>query len=483
MQESQESPFKRSMQSRHLVMLSLGGVIGTGLFLSSGYTVNQAGPLGAILAYLIGGLVAWLVMMCLGELAVHMPEAGAFSAHATRYIGPGTGYTVAWLYWLTWTVALGSEFTAAAVFMGRWFPEVPGWYWSAIFAAIVFATNAFTTRLFAETEFWLSLIKVATVVIFVVLGAAAVLGFVPLADAPAGAPAPGLSNLWAEGAFPTGYLAIGTTLLAVMFAFSGTELIGIAAGETVDPATNVPRAIRATLWRLILFFVGTIVVIAALLPREQAGLVESPFVAVFDRIGVPGAADVINLVIITALISAANSGLYASSRMLWTLSRQGTLPRALGRLNRRGIPLNAVILSMLGGFGALFSSVYAPDLVYLALVSISGLAVVLVWMAIAASQWRFRRVYVRAGNDPRDLVYRTPGYPWVPLAAFGFCLFACVGIAFDPQQRIALYFGVPFVALCYACYYLTRPRQPATQADPADDSHRRYADVTEESTS
>ncbi|WP_110668036.1 amino acid permease [Salinicola halophilus] len=473
MSDSEDSTFKRSMQSRHLVMLSLGGVIGTGLFLSSGYTVNQAGPFGAILAYLIGGVIAWLVMMCLGELTVQMPEAGAFSAHATRFIGPATGYTVAWLYWLTWTVALGSEFTAAAVFMGRWFPDLPGWYWSAIFALIVFATNAITTRLFAETEFWLSLIKVATVVVFVALGGAAVVGFVPLAGETASG-APGLDNLFAEGLFPTGYLAIGTTLLAVMFAFSGTELIGIAAGETVDPETNVPRAIRATLWRLVLFFVGTIVVIAALLPREQAGLVESPFVAVFDRIGVPGAADVINLVIITALLSAANSGLYAASRMLWTLSRQGTLPRALGRLNRRGIPMNALTLSMIGGFGSLFSSLYAPDVVYLALVSISGLAVVVVWMAIALSQYRFRREYVRAGNDPRDLRYRTPGYPFVPLAAFGFCLLACVGIAFDPQQRVALYFGVPFIALCYATYYLTRSGQRAVgqtrNAEPTEET-------------
>lgn len=249
-------------------------------------------------------------------------------------------------------------------------------------------------------------------------------------------------------------LAIGTTLLAVMFAFSGTELIGIAAGETVDPARNVPKAIRATLWRLILFFVGTIIVIAALLPQSQAGLSQSPFVAVFQRLGVPGAADIMNFVIITALLSAANSGLYASSRMLWTLSDQGTLPKSLGRLNKRGIPMNALLLSMIGGFGALFSSVYAPETVYLVLVSISGLAVVVVWMAIALSQLNFRRHYLREGGRLEDLVYRTPFYPWVPLIAFAACLAACIGIAFDPQQRVALYFGVPFIGLCYLAYFL-----------------------------
>ncbi|MFJ5539001.1 amino acid permease [Vreelandella titanicae] len=447
--------FKRSMKTRHLVMLSLGGVIGTGLFLSSGYTVQQAGPIGAVLAYLVGGIVAWLVMMCLGELAVHMPNSGAFSAHASRYIGPGTGYMVAWMYWLTWTVALGSEFTAAAVFMGRWFPDIPGWYWSGMFAAIVFGVNAFTSRFFAESEFWLSLIKVIAVVVFVLVGAVAIIGWVPLHDA-AGAEvaSPGLSALWGEGAMPPNLMAIGTALLAVMFAFSGTELIGIAAGETVDPARNVPKAIRATLWRLILFFVGTIVVIAALLPQDQAGLSQSPFVAVFQRLGVPGAADIMNFVIITALLSAANSGLYASSRMLWTLADQGTLPKSLGRLNKQGIPMNALLLSMVGGLGALFSSVYAPETVYLVLVSISGLAVVVVWMAIALSQLNFRRQYLREGGRLKDLVYRTPCYPWVPLIAFAACLAACIGIAFDPQQRVALYFGVPFIGLCYLVHFV-----------------------------
>lgn len=474
MTQQSNAHFQRSMQTRHLVMLSLGGVIGTGLFLSSGYTVQQAGPIGAVLAYLVGGIVAWLVMMCLGELAVHMPDSGAFSAHASRYIGPGTGYVVAWLYWLTWTVALGSEFTAAAVFIGRWFPDIPGWYWSALFAAVVFAVNALTSRFFAESEFWLSLIKVIAVVVFVLIGAAAIIGWVPLHHAGGAVMAsPGLSALWGEGAMPPSLLAIGTTLLAVMFAFSGTELIGIAAGETVDPARNVPKAIRATLWRLMLFFVGTIVVIAALLPQDQAGLSESPFVAVFQRLGIPGAADLMNFVIITALLSAANSGLYASARMLWTLADQGTLPKSLGRLNKRGIPMNALLLSMVGGLGALFSSVYAAETVYLALVSISGLAVVVVWMAIALSQLNFRRQYLRQGGRLEDLVYRTPGYPWVPLVALGACLAACIGIAFDPQQRVALYFGVPFIGLCYLVHFVRhRSVQTDAQATPSSAAYQ-----------
>ena len=447
--------FNKDMQTRHIVMLALGGVIGTGLFLTSGYTVNQAGPLGAVIAYMIGAVMVYLVMVCLGELAVQMPETGSFSSYATRYLGPGTGYTVAWLYWLTWAVAIGSEFTAAGILMVRWFPETPVWIWSALFALAVFISNVVSVRLFAETEFWLSLIKVLTVVVFIAIGGGAICGLFDVQHAQGA----GLSNFTREGLFPTGFLPIAMTLLAVSFAFSGTELIGIAAGEAADPQTSVPKAIRTTIVRLALFFVGTIFVLATLLPREQAGLVESPFVLVFELIGIPYSADIMNFVILTALLSAANSGLYAASRMLWTLSDQGHMPKCYARLSRRGTPVNAIILSMAGALASLLSSVLAPDTVYLALVSISGLAVVVVWMSIAASQIAFRRHYVANGGRVEDLHFRVRGYPWVPLGAIACCLLACIGIAFDPAQRVALYFGLPFIAWCYFVYWVTRNKR------------------------
>lgn len=447
--------YKKEMHTRHIVMLALGGVIGTGLFLTSGYTVNQAGPLGAVIAYIVGAVMVYLVMVCLGELAVQMPETGSFSSYATRYLGAGTGYTVAWLYWLTWAVAIGSEFTAAGILMVRWFPETPVWTWSALFAITVFVLNVVSVRLFAETEFWLSLIKVLTVIAFIVIGAGAICGLFDVAHVQG----IGLSNFTREGLFPTGLLPIAMTLLAVSFAFSGTELIGIAAGEAKDPQVSVPKAIRTTVVRLALFFVGTIIVLATLLPREQAGLVESPFVMAFDLIGIPYSADIMNFVILTALLSAANSGLYAASRMLWTLSDQGHMPKCFARLSRRGTPVNAIILSMAGAVASLFSSVVAPDTVYLALVSISGLAVVVVWMSIAASQIAFRRHYVANGGRVEDLHFRVRGYPWVPLGAILCCLLACVGIAFDPEQRVALYFGLPFIAWCYFVYWVTRKKR------------------------
>jgi len=452
-EQMKEETFRRKMESRHIVMLSLGGVIGTGLFLSTGYTLEQAGRIGTILSYLVGALAVYLVMLCLGELAVHMPETGAFHSYATKYIGSGTGYTVAWLYWLTWTVALGSEFTAAGLLMQRWFPDVPVWMFSGVFVVMILGINVLTVRLFAEVEFWFSAVKVLTILVFIVLGTAAIVGFLPLAD---GSQAPLLAPLTEGGLFPNGAFAILMTMLAVNFAYSGTELIGIAAGEAVDPKRTVPLAIRTTIFRLVLFFVGTIIVLAILLPNDSKGVLESPFVAVFERIGLPFAADIMNFVIMTAILSAANSGLYAASRMLWSLSDQRMITPFFSKLNTSGVPTRAVFFSMLGGLLALFSSVYAPGSVYIALVSISGLAVVVVWMSISASQFMFRRRYLQEGNDLSDLVYRTPWYPLVPIVSFLMCLASLIGIAFDPTQRVALYFGVPFIALCYVVHHLTK---------------------------
>ncbi|MGA9289727.1 MAG: S-methylmethionine permease [Anaerobacillus sp.] len=457
--------FQRKMESRHVVMLSLGGVIGTGLFLSSGYTIQQAGPFGTILSYIVGALVVYLVMLCLGELSVHMPETGAFHSYAAKYIGGGTGYTVAWLYWLTWTVALGSEFTAAGLLMQRWFPFISVWLWSGLFAAVIFVVNILTVKFFAETEFWFALVKVLAIVLFIIIGVASIIGFIPMGS---GTNISLFSNFTDEGIFPNGVFAILMTMLAVNFAFSGTELIGIAAGETADPEGTIPKAIRTTLIRLILFFVGSIFILSALLPASDAGVLESPFVVVLEQIGVPYAADIMNFVILTAILSAANSGLYASSRMLWSLANKRTISPVFAKLNKNGVPLNAVVFSMLGGALALLSSIIAPDTVYVVLVSISGLAVVIVWMSISASQFLFRKRYLKEGNSIKDLGFRTPFYPVVPVLAFILCFASLIGIAFDPTQRVALYCGIPFIALCYGSYYLSKRAKKRGMNDAAE---------------
>ncbi|HEY8699544.1 MAG TPA: amino acid permease [Arthrobacter sp.] len=456
-----EPGLRRSMGPRHLVMIAMGGVIGSGLFLSSGYTISQAGPLGAVLAYLVGAFVVYLVMACLGELAIAYPVSGAFHIYAARSIGPATGFATAWLYWLCWAVAIGSEFTASGLLMQRWFPDVDVWIWCLIFAAVLFGLNAVSARFFGESEFWFAIIKVGAIIGLIALGGAALFGFRPLSD---GGSHPFLFENFntAGGLFPNGFTGVLVTVLAVFYAFSGSELIGVAAGETKDPATSIPKAMRSTVIRLLVFFVGAIAVIAATIPYTEVGLDESPFVTVFSAIGIPFAADIMNFVIITALLSAGNSGLFSCARMLYSLAEEGHAPGALRKLTRRGIPLIALSVSMVGGVASLISSVVAAETVYLVLVSVSGFAVVGVWMSITASHFFHRRAFVRNGGDVAALAYKAPLFPFVPILAFSLCVISLVGIALDPNQVAALYFGIPFVAACYAYFYFRHGRKLPT---------------------
>src|SRR6476661_5687545 len=455
---STDSGLRRSMGARHLVMIAMGGVIGSGLFLSSGYTISQAGPLGAVIAYLVGAFVVYLVMACLGELAIAYPVSGAFHIYAARSIGPATGFATAWLYWLCWAVAIGSEFTAAGLLMQRWFPGIDVWVWCVVFAAILFGLNAVSSRFFGESEFWFAIIKVGAIIVLIVLGGAALFGFHPLSET--GNHPFLLENFNTTGGlFPNGFTGVLVTALAVFYAFSGSELIGVAAGETADPAKSIPKAMRTTVFRLLIFFVGAIAVIAATLPFDQVGVDQSPFVSVFSSIGIPFAADIMNFVIITALLSAGKCGLYSCARMLYSLADEGHAPRALKKLTRGGIPLIALSVSMLGGLASLISSVVAPETVYLALVSVAGFAVVGVWMSITASHFFHRRYFIRNGGEVAALFYRAPLFPLVPILAFSLCLISLIGIAYDPNQVAALYFGVTFVGACYAFFYFKYGRR------------------------
>lgn len=283
-QNDEQGGLERKMETRHLTMISLGGVIGTGLFLSSGYTIHQAGPLGAIIAYAIGSVLVYFIMLSLGELSVAMPYAGSFHLYAKRFIGPGTAFTIAVLYWLNWAVALASEFTAAGLLMQRWFPHSPAWIWSAAFIVVVFLLNILSVRLYGESEFWFASIKVFAIIAFIIIGLLAMFGAIPIAGY---SHAPMFENFYSDGWLPNGVLPIFSTLLTVVFAFSGTEVVGVAAGETKDPSKAIPKAVHTTVLRLAIFFIGSIAVMAALIPWRKSGVDTSPFVLVFQSIGMP----------------------------------------------------------------------------------------------------------------------------------------------------------------------------------------------------
>ncbi|MGP7816479.1 amino acid permease [Niallia sp. 01092] len=442
---------QRTMKSRHLFMIALGGVIGTGLFLGSGFTISQAGPLGSMLAYILGGFLMYLVMLCLGELAVIMPEPGSFQSYTTKYLGPSTGFMIGWLYWFGWANTVGLEFTSAGILMQRWFPDIPIWVWCLIFGSITLLVNVISARSFAETEFWFSSIKIAAVVLFIIIGLAATFGFIHFQGNEA---APFLSNFTTDhGLFPNGMTAVLLTLVMVSFSFQGTELVGIAAGESENPEKTIPNSIRNIVWRTLFFFVLAMFVLAAIIPYKTAGVTESPFVAVLDKIGIPYAADIMNFVILTAVLSVANSGLYAGARMLWSLSRSEMGPSRLSKLSKKGVPINALLITFAVASFSLITSFFSTDTVYLWLISIAGVGTIVSWMCICASHFFFRRRFINEGGDIKDLKFKAPLFPIVPILGFVLNGLVLISLFFIPDQKAGLYGGGIFIALCYLYYH------------------------------
>lgn len=446
---AENTQLKRAMSERQVRMIGLASGIGTGLFLSSGYTIHTAGAFGTILAYTVGAILVYLIMLSLAELSIAMPVTGSFHYYAQKLIGSATGFLVAISYWLTWTVALGSEFTAIGIVMQRWFPTVPAWVFSAIFIVIIFLSNLFSVKVFGESEYWLASIKVVAIITFLLLGSMVLLGWLHVS----GDVHPGFDNIFSHGLFPNGIGQVFTTMLAVNFAFSGTELMGVTAGEAKNPEKAIPSAIKAVWWRQVIFFIGSITILAAILPYQKAGVTESPFVAVFNMIGIPYAADVMNFVIITGILSMANSGLYASTRMLWSLSHEKLIHPIFEKTNKQGIPVWALSASLAGGLLALLSSFVAAGALYLNLVAVSGLAVVFVWIAIAWSHYKYSQQLKNQGRQ-KDLRYPKWAYPLLPLAGFIGASLSVILTIFDPQQRPALLWSVPFVGLVYAYYFV-----------------------------
>ncbi|MDG3011026.1 amino acid permease [Rhodococcus sp. D2-41] len=446
------------MSSRHLFMITLAGVIGTGLFLGTGQVIGQAGPGGTIVAYIVGGVLLYLTMVCLGELSVVMPVSGSFQAHATKFIGPGTGFTIGWIYWLSWASFIGLEFLSAGIIMRYWFPNTPTWVWSAFFIVVLFLINCFTARSFAETEYLLAGIKVLAVAMFIVLGALAMFGVIGMRDQ---AP-PFLSNFTEHGGFfPTSIGAVFAAMMTVVYTFMGSEVMGVAAGETRNPSKAVPRAVKTIVFRLVFLYLGAIVILVALIPWQKVGLNESPFVTVFNSIGIPYSASLMNFVVLIAVLSVGNTGLYMCTRILWSLSKEHAAPRAFGRTTKRGIPFIALVVTLVFGLFSLLSSIVAADTLFVFLISVSGIGGALSWMAIAWSQFRFRRQYVRDGGRVSDLPYAAPWFPVTPVLVIVMNIAVFVAMGFDPTQRLSLILGLGIVPVCYAIHrFAVKGRQP-----------------------
>jgi len=456
----QKEGLKRDMKSRHLMMISIGGTIGTGLFLGSGQTISQAGPLGAVLAYLVGGFIMYMVLLCLGELTVAMPVSGSFQTYASRFISPGAGFTTGWLYWINWAICIAADFTAAGIIMNNWFPQIDIWIWCGIFAIMLALLNIISVRAYGEAEFWFASIKVAAILAFIVAGAGLIFGFAdhsfPL----------GFSNFKTDsGLFPNGFQAVFLTMIAVIYSFQGAELVGIAAGECENPGKNVPRVIKGITFRIIFFYVLAIIVLAAIIPYDEASVLESPFAHVFGMLGFPLAKDIMSFVVMTSALSAGNSALYACSRLLWSMSKEGLAPRVLGKLNSRGVPFYGVLVTLVLACASLLTSAYAADTVYLWLMSSTGLTGCLIWAIIAWCQINFRKEFTRLGGKVEQLTFRTTLYPLVPILTLVLNFGVIISLYFDESQRIVLYTGIPILAGIYLYYLIFLNKKQQTAAN------------------
>ncbi len=427
----EDNNMKRGLNSRHISMIAIGGAIGTGLFVATGSVVAQAGPGGAILAYLLIGIMLYFLMSSIGELATFYPVSGSFSSYATRFVDPSLGFTMGWLYYIMWTLVSSVDVMVASNVLYYWdvFKFSSPLTWCLIFITIVFLLNIFTVKAFGETEFWLSLIKVVTIIIFIIVGFLMIFGIL-------GGHSYGFEN-YTKGEAPfvgglSGFLGV---LLVAGFSVGGTEVVAVTAGESDNPEKTMPKAVKQVFWRILLFYVLSIGVIAAIIPytdplllNENESVTQSPFTIVFDRIGVAFAASVINAVILTSLLSATNSGVYTTSRMLFSLSDEKQAPKFLSKLNDKSkLPLRALVTTYILIVAIIIIANFYSNAVF-SLLNIIGSLVIIVWAASSWAQVRLRKAIKRQGQDINQLLpYKSPLYPLGPILVFATLIFLYFG--------------------------------------------------------
>jgi amino acid transporter, AAT family len=452
---------KRKLTQRQLSMLAIGGAIGVGLFLGSSVTVRLAGP-GVIVTYFIGAVIAMIVAYSLAEMAVVQPVAGSFGVYAQTYLSPWAGFSVRATYALVQIIAIGAEVAAVAIYFAFWFPTVPQWLWVVVVSICLVAVNTLQVGRFGEFEYWFALIKVVAIIVFIVLGLALLIGLGP-------APAIGLSNLTAYGGFfPFGWKGVWFALTLVITSYMGVEVIAVTAGEAQDPAKSIPRAMRTIVFRLVIFYVLAIGIMLAMTPWNQTGsdLTGSPFVRALSIARIPFAAGIMNLVVITAALSSANTNLYLTTRMLFSLSRGHYAPRWLGHLSANGVPRRALAVSTAGMIAAILLAIYAPTRAFLMLYGVAVAGMFFVWIVILLTHIAFRRTLgpERVARLPMRLHF----FPYS--SALGIA--ALLGIAASTFYVDGLQYTVPafaqFLLLISLAYWMIRRNVPAANANPAE---------------
>src|SRR5580692_1602894 len=390
--KAREGGLQHRLTSRQLTMIAIGGAIGTGLFLGSSIAIGFAGP-SVLLSYFIAGVISLLLMGCLAEMTAVHPTPGSFGAYAEHYVSPLAGFLVRYAYWACIVLAVGTEVTAVAAYMQYWFKGTPSWVWVVLFSAVLVAVNAMNVKVFGTVEYWFSAIKITAIVGFILIG-----GYVVFYSHPPGI---GIENYVTHGGFmPNGGWGTWMAVIPAIFGYLSIEMIAVAAGEAANPQKAVIGAFRATMWRLATFYLLSIALMLAIVPWQSMGIDKSPFVKVMEIIGVPGGAAVINFVVLIAALSAMNSQLYITTRMMFSLARGGYAPKRFGRLRKSGVPVDALALSSIGIAVATVLSVLQPGRSFVLMMAIAMFGAMFTWFMIFVTHWFFRRRWVEQGDAP-----------------------------------------------------------------------------------
>jgi amino acid transporter, AAT family len=443
----------RNLRNRHIQLIALGGTIGVGLFLGSAKAIHDAGP-GLLLGYALGGVAIFFIMRALGELLTYRPVAGSFATYAEEFCGPFAGFITGWSYWFMWVLTAMAEFTAIGIYVRYWFPDVPQWLPAFIALAALYGANLLAVRVFGELEFWFALIKVVTIVALILAGLTVIFLHVGELGGTAS-----FANLHTHGGFlPFGLFGVLLTLQIVMFAYSGVELIGVTAGEAENPEVVLPRATNGITARILIFYLGALIVIMSVVPWDQLSPDVSPFVFVFDKLRVPAAAAVITAVVITAAASSCNSGLFSTARMLWALAQRGQGPRLFGRLNAQQVPANGIHASAAVMLIGVILNLLVPKSVFTWVTSIALIGTLWTWGIILVAHRNYR-LAVRAGKVAAA-PFRMPLAPFANWAVLAFLVLVSATLWLDSEKRVAL-FVAPFWFGLLGAGYLALRREPA----------------------
>ncbi len=434
------------LKLRHITMISIGGVIGAGLFVGSGAVINATGP-GAIISYLIAGIVVILTMRMLGEMAVVNPISGSFSTYAQTFIGPWAGYTIGWLYWFYSVMVVAIEAIAGGAIVHGWLPSIPVWVLSLVLTVLLTLTNVVSVRSFGEFEYWFSMTKVIAISLFLCLGVAIIFGIVP------GVESPGTHNLFELGGFmPNGISSVFVGMITVVFSLFGTEIAAIAAGEAENPKEAVVKAINSVVWRILLFYIGSITILVILFPWNSTELLKSPFVTMLDLLDIPAAAQIMNIVVLLSVLSCLNSTLYTSSRMLFSLSEKGSAPKIFMHINKGGVPVPALLAGTAFSYVCALFKFISPDKLFLFLINASGAIALLVYLSIAFSHIISRRQMEK--NNPEQLVLRMWLFPYLTYVTIGMILVILFSMLFIESLRSQFYLTGGATAFILCCYFL-----------------------------